>query len=607
MGFVPSIRARSIMPRANSLTGFTIIEAVIGGSLLAIVAIGVYRAYFTISEGVRGVRVKNTALSVINDEIELARNAQYQNVGILGGYPSGQFASSSVVVKNGTQFTVTRTVRNIDDPFDGTIGSTTNNDTAPADYRLFEVEITCANCKNFIPVRQTTTVAPKDLELSSGGGALFIRAIDANGAAVPQATVHIENTILNPDLIIDDVTNNQGMLQLIDIPPSVDGYMIAVTKSGYSTDKTYTPGPGNPNPIKTDLTVTAGSVTQATFAIDRVSTINLSTRNQVCGSVPDVDFNIDGSKLIGTTPDILKYSTTSITDMTGSRILSNLEWDTYGFSIIDSAYDLAGSIPLTPLTISPNTTQNLQLLIETKNPKSVLVTVKDSGTGLPVTGATVGLSKTGFSTEAITGRGSLPQTDWSGGPGQATTTDMTKFWASDGNIDIGPPAGEIKLINLGGNYQPSGWLESSAFDLGSASNFHNISWVSTSQPPETGPDSVKFQLATNVDNATWGFVGPDSTNSTYYTTANTDISNHNGNRYLRYKAFLSTITATSTPLISDISFTFTTSCIPPGQAFFNGLAGGTYTLNITHPSYQAINTETQINADFQKLDISLNP
>ncbi|MEK7636125.1 MAG: carboxypeptidase-like regulatory domain-containing protein [Patescibacteria group bacterium] len=588
--------------------GFTIIEAVIGGALLAIVAIGVYRGYFTISESVRGVKIKNTALSVVNDEIELARNAQFQNVGILGGYPPGQFASSSVVIKNGTQFTVMRTVRNIDDLFDGTIGSTTNNDTAPADYRLFEVEITCANCKNFIPVRQTTTIAPKDLELSSGGGALFIQVIDANGSPVPQATVRVENTILNPDLVIDDVTNNQGMLQLVDVPPSVGGYGITATKLGYSTDKTHAPGVGNPNPIKADATVDAGVVTQATFAIDRTSTINLSTRNQVCGSVAGVDFHIDGSKLIGTgVPDVLKYSTTSITDMTGSRIFPNLEWDTYEFSIIDSAYDLAGAIPLTPITISPNTTQNLQLLIETKNPKSVLVTVKDSGTSLPVTGATVALSKTGFSTQVITGRGSIPQTDWSGGSGQATTTDMTKFWTSDGNIYIGPPAGEIKLVSLGGDYQPFGWLESSAFDLGSASNFHNISWVSISQPPETGLNSVKFQIATNVDNATWNFVGPDSTNGTYYTTMNTDISNHNGSRYMRYKAFLSTVTATSTPLVSDVSFTFTTSCIPPGQAFFNGLVGGAYTIDITHPSYQAMSTAIEINPDFQKLDVLLNP
>lgn len=593
----------------TSKKGVSIIEVIIGGTIFAVMAIGIYRSFFTLSEGIRATRAKTAAVALMNDEIELARNTPYQSIGIQNGYPPGVLAATSTIVKEGFSFTVLRTVRNIDDPFDGQIGSTTN-DTAPADYRLVEINISCPNCKNFSAIKNTTTAAPKNLELSSGGGALFLQIFDANGLPVSQANIHIENLLVTPALTIDDTTNTQGLLQLVDIPPSVNGYKITATKSGYSTDKTYTPGlPQNPNPIKPDATVTAGVVTQASFAIDRVSTINLTSKNQICVPVPNVAVKIDGTKTIGLgPPDILKYSTTSVTDAVGSRVLSNMEWDTYGFSLIDPAYDLAGAIPLTPLILAPDTAQNLQLLVENKNPKTLLATVKDSGTGLSVSDATVTLSKTGFSSSVITGRGSIPQTDWSGGPGQATSTNPAQFFNSDGNIEINAPAGEMRLTQFGGYYQPSGWLESSAYDLGSVSNLHNISWAPVNQPQGAGSSSVQFQFASNNDGGVWNFVGPDNTPATYYTTANTDISNHNGKRYVRYRAYLATETATSTPIVSDVSFTFTTACMPPGQAFFNALAAGTYTLTVTHPAYQMFSdTEVEILGDTQTREVLLNP
>lgn len=589
-----------------SKNGIGLVEAIIGVAVFLLIAVGVYQSYSKIIEVVRLSRLRATASTIANEKIELIRNLPYQDVGVVGGFPAGKILAVETIIRNGAQFNLTTTVRNIDDPFDGTIGGSPN-DTAPADYKLVEVNITCLNCRIFQPFRQTTTVSPKDLEIAGGGGALFVKVIDANGNPVPQARVHVENKKLTPNLVIDDLTNNLGLLQLVDVPPSTGGYNSSSTKAGYSTDQTYPPGGSdNPNPVKEDSTVAVGEVTQITLAIDRVSTINVSTTNQICSVLPNISLQVDGSKLIGS--DKLKFSTTTITNSSGQKTLSNLEWDVYKFMITDLGYDLAGSRPFLPVNLAPNTTQNIQLLLEVKNPRSLLVSVKDSSTGLPVSGATVKLEKAGFLAQYFTGQGFFTQTDWSGGAGQVSFTDPTRYFDSDGNIDIGPPAGELKLRKIGSSYQTSGWLESSTFDTGSVSNFHNISWQPTGQPPETGPNPIKFQIASNNDNATWSFGGPDGTAVTYYTLANTNIDNHNGKRYLRYRIFLSTADDKKTPNVSDISFTFTSACVPAGQAFFNALSSGTYTMTVTHPNYQTfVDSDVSTASNYQQREVILSP
>lgn len=591
----------------TSSRGFTFIETMVGISVLVIVAVGILGAFNYLSRAVSIARAKVAAVALANDEIELLRNLDYLNVGVSGSIPTGVLSYTATTTRSGFNFLITRTIRNVDDPFDGTLGGSPN-DTAPADYKLAEIQVDCTSCLFTTTHKTTTIVAPKNLEISSGGGALFIRVFDANGLPVPQANVHIFNNKLSPNLLVDDVTNNLGLLQLIDIPQSVGGYNTTVTKQGFSTDGTYPPGGSdNPNPTNGDSTVSGGAVTQVSFFIDKTSTINITTTNQICAAVPSVSLQVDGSKLIGTNPDKLKYSQSLVTDASGKKTLSNMEWDQYKFSITDPLYDLAGSVPLLPLSLSPNTTQNLNLLLNPKNSKALLVTVKDSA-GLPISGATVTLSKSGFSSAFLTGYGALIQTDWSGGQGQVNFSDPTKYFDQNGNIDTASPSGEIKLRKVLGNYQSSGYLTSSAFDTGAVSNFSNISFVPQDQPPETGVDSVKFQAASNNDNATWNFVGPDNTANTYYTLSNTTLSNHNGRRYIRYRVLFSTADTAKTPNISDISLTFTSSCVPPGQAFFNGLSSGTYTLSATHPNYQPYtNPALSISSSFTSQDVTLSP
>ncbi len=157
----------------------------------------------------------------------------------------------------------------------------------------------------------------------------------------------------------------------------------------------------------------------------------------------------------------------------------------------------------------------------------------------------------------------------------------------------------------------NGWLESSTFNTGSASNFYNIVWQPQDQPVDAGVDSVRFQIATGNAEvpATWNFLGPDGTAQSYYTTSDSNINPvHNNDQYLRYKIFLQTASSTFTPNIADVSFTFTSQCTPPGQVIFTGLLPDTYTLTISKSGYQnSVVNNITVPSSWQQQEVILSP
>lgn len=61
--------------------------------------------------------------------------------------------------------------------------------------------------------------------------------------------MHIENNVATTSIVIDDTTNNDGYVQIIDAPPGINAYEISVSKPGYSSERTYMIGDvANPNP-----------------------------------------------------------------------------------------------------------------------------------------------------------------------------------------------------------------------------------------------------------------------------------------------------------------------------------------------------------------------
>lgn len=594
--------------KKNKKNGFSLVELIVGVTVFTIICISVYSAYSSIFDVVYSSRAKLNTVDLINEQLEIARNLPYVDVGIVGGIPNGKIPHIQTLVRGGNNFSVTTTVRNVDDPFDGTLGGVPN-DLSPADFKIVEVEVDCPSCKNFETISVTTRVAPKNLETASTNGALFIKVFDANGDPVADADVHVVNTQVTPNIVIDDVTNTAGMLQIVDATPGVNAYNITVSKSGYSTDQTELPNINNPNPSKPPATVTIQQVTQLSFIIDRISTFNVSSVTQTCSPVAGIDFNLKGTKLIGVIPDVLKYNEDKVTNGSGLLTIGSLEWDSYVFSLTDGTYDLIGVSPVSPINLLPSSTQSVQLVVAPKNPRTLLVFVTDGATGLPLSDVDVTISKVGFtSVTNSTGQGFINQTDWSSGSGQATSTDLTKYYSSDGNIDDDSPVGDIVLKKLLDDYLPSGILESSSFDVGSPSNFQKIQWNPTDQPVDTGVPNVRLQIATNNDGGVWNFTGPDGTSGTYYTVGNQNINAINNNKqYLRYKIFLDTASTTFTPNISNVSFTFTSLCTPPGQVLFDALPSGTFNLHFSKTGYIDQDVSVDVNSPWQSLGVVMLP
>ena len=579
------MRTKKTLTLKRHVAGFSLLEVVIGTAIFLLVSTSLYATYQRVFSIAHLAQARIEAVALANEQFEIARNLPYNEVGTVGGVPSGVLLPVQTLTRGGLTFIATTTVRNIDQPFDGLIGGIPN-DLSPGDNKMIEIDLVCISCTSFRPLVLSTIVAPKHLENASTNGSLFISAIDAGGQPVVGADVHVYNGMGTTTIDINDVTATSGMLQIIDAPPGNQAYQITVSKGGYSTESTYRPGVlPTSNPVKPDATVAVQTVTQLTFGIDRLATLHFSSVDTACTPVGNVQMHMSGTKLLSITPDVLKHDMWMSTNAFGELTQDDVEWDTYAILATSSSHDLAGVVPLQPFAVNPGGVQEVQLVMTPKDSPSVVVTVKDSGTGLPIAGASVTLEKGGVPIEQTTGRGYLRQTDWSGGPGQSVFVDPSQYESHDSGIDTFTTPGQVSLLETLGVYPADGALYSSTFDTGSPSNFYQLTSAPTSQPPQTG-DSVRFQLATGNATSTWNYIGPDGTAFTYYNSTTTDIATvHDGDRYLRYKMLLSTASTSFSPSVSDVQFTFTSDCIPPGQVIFQGLASGTYDVTVSKSGY----------------------
>ena len=557
--------------------GFTLIETLIAIAIFAIVGTAIYFSYSNVLDIVVKSKLRSAMIAVMESEIEIVRNIPYPDVGVQGGAPSGNLKSQKIILYEGIEFNVNTTVRNVDDPFDGLVGGSPS-DLIPGDYKLVEIEVSCVTSCLVSPIKATTTTAPKNLERATKDGSLFISVFDASGQPVSGANVSVVNSLINPPININDTTNVSGSLDFVQIATSSAGYRITVTKSGYTQDRTYPPGDSaNPNPLNPDATVNEEDITNVSFSIDNVSTLNFKTQDQMCKPLAGIDFKQIGTKLIGISPDIPKYSVSHQTDVNGQKIVSNLEWDAYTFTNLESDYEIAGTVPISPFVIVPASTSTVIWVMESKTPSALLVNVVDEDDN-PVNDAVVQLTGIGFDETKYTARRKFGQSDWS----------SSQYNSKTSYIDTEGVSGQITLNQIDGKYATSSEeLISKIFDLGTSNTtFYTFSWSPLSQPAQTGTDSLKFQFATNNDDLTWNFVGPNGNANTYYTTSNTQLhSSHNGKRYLRYKVFMKTENDQFTPKLEDLKIEYNSSCVSSGQAYFNNLANQTYSISVSKSGF----------------------
>lgn len=104
-------------------------------------------------------------------------------------------------------------------------------------------------------------------------------------------------------------------------------------------------------------------------------------------------------------------------------------------------------------------------------------------------------------------------------------------------------------------YFTEGEYTSSTFDAGTEVSFNKIMWT---ELINAGITNIEFQIATNSDNATWNFVGPDGTSATRYTDPDGGAIPllYTQGRYVKYKIFLTTVDNAQTPIVYDVSINY---------------------------------------------------
>src|SRR6185437_8947062 len=102
------------------------------------------------------------------------------------------------------------------------------------------------------------------------------------------------------------------------------------------------------------------------------------------------------------------------------------------------------------------------------------------------------------------------------------------------------------------------------------------------------------------------YVGPDGTAGTYFTATPAALPGIlTGNRYLRYKVYLSTQDEAITPQLNDVSMDFSGNCVPPSQVLFSSLPQQTFTIDVTAANYAEATTSVTVGAGFQSIVVPL--
>ncbi|TSC96330.1 MAG: Uncharacterized protein Athens101410_44 [Parcubacteria group bacterium Athens1014_10] len=557
-------------------SGLTLIELIITISIFIIASLGILGLFSYSFKTVGNSKAILTATGLAAKQIEIIRNMPYDKLGTTEGWPPGDIPSSQIINQNKINYTIQTIIEYVDDPYD----SLFPDDTTGNDYKKAEVMVSWDKFFSINPVKLTTNVCAKGLEIPNGAGGLKINLFDNNGNPVSQASVKIENLALDPNIKINRETNNAGILQILDLPPSGENYHIIVSKEGYSQDYTIAPDSlGASTPLQPDLRVIEKELTEKTFSIDKISSLKISTLTKYCSSVPNISFNMRGQKLIGRDPDVFKYYQNLSTNSSGELIIDNLEFDTYNIALNSLAYDLAGANPLIPLILLPNTNQNFYFILKPHQAHTLLATVKDNSTGLVLSGAEVKLSKIGYEETLITGKGIWRQTDWQGGSGQENWEEEDMYFDDDGNINTN----NSEEMKLAGGHTQQNFNET--FDDAAYENFSatTADWNTTLKElrlPKIGTDfsssatgeSLKINSAAYT--ITKAYLNASHTLNgetiNYYLSANGGIDWENvisGVEYifinqgndLRWKAELSTNTVSITPSIQSISINYTDS------------------------------------------------
>lgn len=294
----------------HSARGLSLIDTVVGVSIITLVFLGLFTAFKLSIDLVYSTKAKIGATALVTERIEHIRSLPYIDMGTVGGIPSGAVPQLEQVDLNGTRYTLRTLILYTDAPEDGLDDLDENSITA--DYKTIKVEALWSVRGSSRSLFAVSYATPVGLETLSGGGTLRVNVFDALAQPVEGATVHVVNNVVSPAIDVSAETNENGIMSFPGAPEAV-GYEIVVSKEGYSTAQTYSVTAENPNPSPTHISVAENDTTTVSFAIDQLGALSFTTFEPEGPGTFSDSFS-DQSKLSATTSTTVSAGSVVLVD-----------------------------------------------------------------------------------------------------------------------------------------------------------------------------------------------------------------------------------------------------------------------------------------------------
>ncbi len=551
--------------------GFGLIDVIVGVALMLILFLalfGVLRASLMLSTF---AKAKAAAVELASTQMEYLRGLSYDAIGTVGGIPAGTVPQTATSTVDGVTYVTNTFIEYYDDPADGLGVNDTNGITT--DYKIGEVTVSYSIGGLAKSVVLVSNFAPPGIESNTSGGTLALHVVNAGGIGVSGASVHIVNASTSPTIDFTTFTNTSGFVTIGGAATSSE-YQIYVSRAGYSSAQTYARTSQNVNPNPGYLTVIMDQTTSATFAIDLLASLTLSTFSPA--------------------------ATTAFSDTFAdtSNLSGEMNTQVAGGALVLTSQSLAGSALSIP--IAPNGLDGWGILsadISTPSGTSAIVRVADA-TGNPLPDTVLAGNSEGFSTFPVSLTGiatsSYPELTLLAAltSNSTTTTPSLLDWSLSyttgplplpnvtftltGTKTIGTDASSTPIYktvvtdSTGATGQKTESLEWDAYTL------------TLGVPLIESCPSTPYQLAPGTATSTALIVGTPSTNTLPIMVENTASSSiDNAKVVLTTNGYAATIP--------------TSSC---GLAYFNGLTAGTYAATVSAPGY-ATTTIPAINVSGQ--------
>jgi prepilin-type N-terminal cleavage/methylation domain-containing protein len=234
-------------------SGFTLVETVVGLTILAVVALSMTALFTALVNSAVVAKQKAVASALATNQMEYLKSLPYDSLAVAGGsiYSPSPLPAQTTQKVNGVTYTIKTDISYVDDAYDGCTNYPTqqlkqtycrnypppagapNPDLNPADYKI--ADVTVVNSTNSRLAEVNTEISARVAETASTTGALFVNVIDSNGNPVSGATVHVVNSTTGP-VDVTDSTDSNGIAIFYGLPPDSSArYVITASKNSYSS------------------------------------------------------------------------------------------------------------------------------------------------------------------------------------------------------------------------------------------------------------------------------------------------------------------------------------------------------------------------------------